>query len=277
MKGKKLLLGAGAAALVAALSVGGTLAYLSAVTETKQNVFSSSRNLSGSIEETEWDEESGSEYLPGKVIGKNPSMVNTSDTAAYVAISLDVTDGEGKAISLEDFRSDYAEFLNSAGEAGMNTGWKQVASNGTGELYVLYAGDNLAETSKNVPTEALFEAVRIKYGIRKEWNSTYAETSVYEEISREEYDKTAGGRKEADGKYYRLVEKNTENANSDSVYYVINDNKASVITDATTLPTFNINVKGYMTQSGTGNMVNGQEEKVEKETALDSLKEMAGF
>ena len=71
----KVLLAAGSVALVGTIAVGGTLAYLSSITETKKNVFTSSKSIHGKLTETEWNEESASSYYPGKVIAKNPQIV----------------------------------------------------------------------------------------------------------------------------------------------------------------------------------------------------------
>lgn len=51
---KKITLTAAAMVLSAGLAVGGTLAYLNAVTETKTNTFTSSRNITTTLTETEW-------------------------------------------------------------------------------------------------------------------------------------------------------------------------------------------------------------------------------
>ena len=65
---KKITLTAAAMVLSAGLAVGGTLAYLNAVTETKTNTFTSSRNITTTLTETEWTSDSGKNYLPGDVI-----------------------------------------------------------------------------------------------------------------------------------------------------------------------------------------------------------------
>ena len=61
---KKITLTAAAMVLSAGLAVGGTLAYLNAVTETKTNTFTSSRNITTTLTETEWTSDSGKNYLP---------------------------------------------------------------------------------------------------------------------------------------------------------------------------------------------------------------------
>lgn len=106
MKKKNLLIGAASLALVAALSIGGTLAYLSAKTDTKTNVFTGSNdNLKGRIEET-FEEDKASHYIPGEAIVKKPTLVNLSGNSAYVAIELTYK-VDDKEVTAKEF-ADYA-------------------------------------------------------------------------------------------------------------------------------------------------------------------------
>ena len=101
---KKITLTAAAMVLSAGLAVGGTLAYLNAVTETKTNTFTSSRNITTTLTETEWTSDSGKNYLPGDVIKKNPVMNNESDQPVYMAVKVDYLDDKGNLMSAEEFK-----------------------------------------------------------------------------------------------------------------------------------------------------------------------------
>lgn len=102
---KKITLTAAAMVLSAGLAVGGTLAYLNAVTETKTNTFTSSRNITTTLTETEWTSDSGKNYLPGDVIKKNPVMNNESDQPVYMAVKVDYLDDNGNLMSAEEFKN----------------------------------------------------------------------------------------------------------------------------------------------------------------------------
>ena len=65
-KMKKITATAAAMVLSAGIAVGGTLAYLNSVTETKTNTFTSSKNITTTLTETEWLENSGKDYTPGQ-------------------------------------------------------------------------------------------------------------------------------------------------------------------------------------------------------------------
>ena len=91
MANKKLRNTLIAVGLIAVVGIGGTLAYLSQVTDTKTNTFTMGKGITGETEEPNWKEESGKDYTPGKVIAKDPLIKNTSDTstdAVYAAATL---------------------------------------------------------------------------------------------------------------------------------------------------------------------------------------------
>lgn len=93
--------------LTAVLTLGGTLAYLSTITETKTNTFSSSKNITTKLTE-DFDPEEASNYKPGQVITKAPKLENTSEgESIWVAASLEYTNG-AENISYEEFKQ-YAE------------------------------------------------------------------------------------------------------------------------------------------------------------------------
>ena len=109
-KSKKITLTAAAMVLSAGLAAGGTLAYLNSGTETKTNTFTSGKNITRTLTETDWTEDSGKNYIPGDVIRKNPVMTNESDQPVYMAIKVDYSDEQGNLMSAEEFAK-YAEVL----------------------------------------------------------------------------------------------------------------------------------------------------------------------
>lgn len=128
---RKVLLVGIAAVLVAAISVGSTLAYLSAITTTATNTFTASGNIKGRVLEPAWTSSvssDASEYIPGRTYAKDPTVDNeTSDAAVYVGAKLvfkvDVGDGAGfTTVSYDAF----THFVTLSVNPG--TGWTAVAS-----------------------------------------------------------------------------------------------------------------------------------------------------
>ncbi len=74
MKKSKLVLGLGAVALVATLTIGGTLAYFTDADEA-QNVFTMGK-VDGELTEPSWnyDEEGITDVMPGQEISKDPTL-----------------------------------------------------------------------------------------------------------------------------------------------------------------------------------------------------------
>lgn len=108
MMSKKLKTGIVAVSLIAALGIGGTLAFLSASTQEKENVFTMGEGITGELKEPTWDNDnftadalkvavdtsklgknSATKFTPGRVILKDPAVANTSEeTPAYVGITI---------------------------------------------------------------------------------------------------------------------------------------------------------------------------------------------
>lgn len=103
-------------ALVAAISVGATLAYLQADLGTKNNKFSSDKKISGMLEEPNWkpgengiSEDGTWNYLPNEVHGKDPKIGLTDGSAkAYVAMRVDFIDENDNIIDYDTFKTKYA-------------------------------------------------------------------------------------------------------------------------------------------------------------------------
>jgi len=100
-KNKKRLTIALSAILVAAIAVGATLAYLSARTETVENVFTFVDNIKGYLSEPTWDPDEALNLTPGAFIPKDPQITNTSENGVveYAAIKLTFLNGAGEIIS----------------------------------------------------------------------------------------------------------------------------------------------------------------------------------
>lgn len=211
---KKITLTAAAMVLSAGLAVGGTLAYLNAVTETKTNTFTSSRNITTTLTETEWTSDSGKNYLPGDVIKKNPVMNNESDQPVYMAVKVDYLDDKGNLMSAEEFKK-YASITDYD-----NDNWKMATVNSDGSEVWIY----MTAVEAGESTEALFNNVTVNAGITEEWSSAAKTTTIY--------------KCDADGNKLSIIDTTKEQYDPTVIYKDADGN----IVSAGTLPTFNIKV-----------------------------------
>lgn len=222
-KGKRITLTAAAMVLSAGLATGGTLAYLNSVTETKTNTFTSSKNISTTLTETDWTEDSGKNYIPGDVIRKNPVMTNDSDEAIYMAIKVDYTDNLGNLMSAGDFEK-YAEITD------YNTDdWEKVAVNSDGSE--IWIHKTAVDAGKS--TDALFNNVKVNAQITEEWSTLAKTTTIY--------------KCDADGNKIGVIDVSKEEYDPTVIY---KDQDGNIV-DAGTLPTFNIKVTGFAVQAST--------------------------
>lgn len=231
---KRIVTTIGAMALTAVLAVGGTLAYLSAVTETATNTFSSSKNITTKLEE-EFKPEEAENYTPGKVIAKVPTMTNTSaEESVWMAVSLDYTNG-ASSITYNEFK-EYAEIQ------GLNTtDWTLIADAATGQQLFMYN----TTLAPNAETNAIFTGVKVNAGI-KEVKKFGTEGKII-------YTKDASG---------KLIDVKDETTIVDEVtYYDAAGNVISATDVKNGLPTFEIVVKGFAVQ----------ESGVDKDTAASEL------
>jgi hypothetical protein len=155
---KKVLLLSVAALAVAALAVGGTLAYLMGNTETATNTFALG-NVTISISENDgdndpdWDGENGEKatnvpIVPGQLVDKAPKITNELGSSnAYVRLIV----GGG----IENYDIDYNEYDAESGGAG----WIQDMEN----MNVWYYSEVLAPGATTNP--ALFDTVTLKGSI----------------------------------------------------------------------------------------------------------------
>lgn len=220
---KKITATAAAMALSAGLAVGGTLAYLNSVTETKTNTFTSGKNITTTLTETEWTSDSGKDYLPGDVIRKNPVMNNESDQPVYMAIRVDYEAADGELMDADTF-SKYASVTDYD-----TSNWEKISVNADGSEIWVYKTAVEAASS----TEALFNNVEVNAGITEEWSALTKTKKVY--------------RCDADGNKIAVIDTEKEEYEP-TVIYKDEDNN---IVDAGTLPTFNIRVTGFAVQAST--------------------------
>lgn len=139
-------------ALVAVLSIGGTLAYLTATTNTKSNVFTSTTSITASLYETAWDGstatstspasdvDTNEDYgvniartmTPGKVAPKDPKIANTNATGGqgeYVAMRVKFLDANGNTMDQEAVNSLLTYLAVYTGSTAPTTGGITVDSN----------------------------------------------------------------------------------------------------------------------------------------------------
>ena len=171
---KKITLTAAAMVLSAGLAVGGTLAYLNAVTETKTNTFTSSRNITTTLTETEWTSDSGKNYLPGDVIKKNPVMNNESDQPVYMAVKIDYLDDKGNLMSAEEFKK-YASITDYD-----NDNWKMATVNSNGSEVWIYMTEEWSSAAKTT-TIYKCDAYGNKLSIIDTTKEQYDPTVIYKD------------------------------------------------------------------------------------------------
>ena len=224
MKGKqKILLLVCSVIAVVSVSCMAAYALLKTVTETKTNTFTSSRNITTTLTETEWTSDSGKNYLPGDVIKKNPVMNNESDQPVYMAVKVDYLDDKGNLMSAEEFKK-YALITDYD-----NDNWKMATVNSDGSEVWIY----MTAVEAGESTEALFNNVTVNAGITEEWSSAAKTTTIY--------------KCDADGNKLSIIDTTKEQYDPTVVYKDADGN----IVSAGTLPTFNIKVTGFAVQAST--------------------------
>lgn len=209
----KVVMAAMSLALVAAISYGATLAFMSSKTNDKTNTFTSSANVGINLtEDKSWKEDPvtkiGSKpYSPDEEVSKNPKVELTGKSdSAYVAVKLlflvedaggtlnsDGAPGSGyKAITYNDFLNvaslEYDDNLDKDGSSkkdGINPNWQILnnSKNNAGGLILYYSenGTDLKELTKDAPTPTVFDYVKFKEQteLQKEWTSTADRTSTF--------------------------------------------------------------------------------------------------
>ncbi|MEG0903806.1 MAG: hypothetical protein RR275_00115 [Lachnospiraceae bacterium] len=234
---KRMAVTLGAMALTAVVAIGGTLAYLSYVTDKKTNSFSSSQNVKAETIEEKWEKEGKNEakkYQPGSVIAKDPvvkAMVNSEDF--YAGMRLNFLDAQKAHMP-------YGIEKNTSGQA---TGFCAYATHDTiGENWTLIArnlqGDELygyktVINTKNPQTVPIFNRVIVNAGITTVTSST--EKTIYTKITTTEGGVVTGV----------TLNEVTGGMTEGTNYFDENGNAVGY----NTLPTFEIEAQGYAVQS----------------------------
>lgn len=242
MKKKDYAKMVGAIALTAAIAVSGTWAFLNRVTETKTNTFTSSKNISTELTETEFNEETAKNYVPGQLIAKNPVMKNdaneTDGLPIYVGVKLEYIDNNGKHVSKEEFEKEYAQIFYNDQE-GFNSKWVKKGTYNDGEknslASELYIYNTTVQPGKD--SEPIFTHTQVLTGIEEVFNTNYSKETVYQV--------TIGENGEEIKKPISEIEK----VDSKKDFYIKNaKGEYEKVTDAYKLPTFEIRVTGYAVQ-----------------------------
>lgn len=179
---KKFVLGLTSLVVTSAVAIGGTLAFMTNQTGTKENKFrvDAGSEIKGAIQEPLWDglDFSGAEVkpqtapelgqniakaiTPGLEIPKNPSLKNTTPKAsAFMAMKVTYTDASSKA--------DRSKF-NAIASLLVNAGWEKADTNvytqftdTDSDIYFYVGTDSkLKEVPSNDTTATLFDKVTIK-------------------------------------------------------------------------------------------------------------------
>lgn len=152
-RAKKVLLMATSCVLVAGISVGATLAYLTAKTNDKDNKFKASGGIKGEVLEPTWDVSKATNFAPGDEIPKDPKIDNdTSDANVWVGAKieffLDVGNGDEEV--------DYATFSKFATLTGwVGTDWNELSSTKTNDKASYYFYNKLLLADTNNATDEM--------------------------------------------------------------------------------------------------------------------------
>lgn len=254
--------------LTAALAIGGTLAYMTSITETKKNVFTSDQGLKGKIEET-FDEETAKKYIPGEAIVKSPYFLLEKGDSAYVAATITCKNSNGVEIPLSDFEAKYGKIyynvdgtiqvdtspfkISGTVKEGINPVWQLIE--GTDNLYKYCDSDGaLTKITTNQTTTPMFDEVVVLAQIQEILNTNYSTKTIYEQYYNNDGDLA-----------WREVDKTSHTWSSANRYFEDANGKKELV-DAAVLPSFSIDVQGYMVQA----------ENIEEVEAITELKKLAG-
>lgn len=184
---KKLIIGLASLVLVAAMAIGGTLAFMTQKTATMTNTFTAAKGLSGEMREPLWDGYQFGELkadksqpdgiaaktgitgdalaalgitkantmTPGLDIPKNPTLKNTSDVPVFMAIKV-TYDTMAKFDTIASFALDSKWVKATAAE--------YTAADGNSEIYFYKgtAADLEGVLAGATTSSALFDKVTIK-------------------------------------------------------------------------------------------------------------------
>jgi hypothetical protein len=166
--------------IVATLLVGGTMAYLTATTAEKSNVFSFRNDITAVLEEPSWSDEAAKNLLPNAVVPKDPEIKNSSSTDELVAMKVVFYKGSGasktlltqteyewlmKAITIQYDTGEKNDDGSVKYANGVNPKWAEIKDTTTPTQYWYYkdvlAGGNPAESTTWSKTDSIFDQVKI--------------------------------------------------------------------------------------------------------------------
>lgn len=189
----KVTLSVVALILVAAVTYGITMAFLTAKSNDKTNVFTSGDNVDITINEPKYELTGDHTYKPGDIQDKDPSVENLKEEA-YVAVTVEFyAKAPGAAdytgpMTYKDFKDQYANIgieKDGAFAAGeFNAQWYASAGNGDAstKLVFYYKGDNadnaLKAVGKGGKTEELFTKVKFNDDIATVVNAAAPEVRI---------------------------------------------------------------------------------------------------
>ena len=172
----KVTLSVVALVLVAAVTYGITMAFLTARSNDKTNVFTAGDNVDIIINEPNYDLITDHTYKPGDIQDKDPSVENLKEES-YIAMTVEFKVKDGT----EDYvQKTYGEFKNYAHVGIMNSGnfvadtvneqWFANANNAdtSTKLVYYYKGDNAEDVLKAVATDASTEELFTKVQFNKD-------------------------------------------------------------------------------------------------------------
>lgn len=153
--------------LVSAVSIGGTLAFLSDTSAPKTNVFTGSPGISVDLTEDTFDTTMAGSYTPEMIIPKNPTLTNNSNSECeeWVAMRVDYK-FDGTVKTKAELESLVVDTIT------MSSDWVKLTTqiSGNDTAYDIYLYQN--KLSKDA-SATLFEQVKIKNQTDLETNSVY--------------------------------------------------------------------------------------------------------
>ena len=151
-------------AVVSAISLGATMAFLTAQTTEKENVFSSG-GVDIILNEHHWNQ-ALSNYSPGQNVPKDPTVETESDESTFVAIAVQYFQKQdGRYVQINDSTFDNIATLqkktgNDTYMDGINDGWwKGENVHGANVYYYGKSKDQFTELKNGQETIPLFDNV----------------------------------------------------------------------------------------------------------------------
>lgn len=157
--------------LIGVLAIGGTLAYLTAKTQTVTNNFTFSGGVTATLTEPSWDagiaadSNYGKNLTPGTELSKDPIVTNTCEEDEYVALRVEFQKGDGTTLTDEE----YTKLMTMVEIQNWGTEW--VAASTAGPVTIYNYNTELAgshDPSSYNQTTALFDKVVIKNTLSNE-------------------------------------------------------------------------------------------------------------